>query len=495
VKLWYDAACEFELNSDFDISGELGKSPSMSLFQIMNVMKHESIGKTSIQAIGDKIILNQLLDNLRVPQMPMLFSTRHEAQSTQVEDLVDSFTRAEENGDAGAFDIVAKPTHLSNGTGALIFSKEHWLKSEFDAEKLRKHMDKYLAERACDEESEALKSLIPGFIVQPRYKSCVDFKAPLEMRVITLWGKARLGIWWWGRQVAGTTLAKGQKPQRTAWLVRKSDADGLNNTEDSWETLHEHKGENKGFEAALELFLKAMPVMAAASESIAKAIGAPFLRSDFFVGSEEWGVRLNEVAYGSGCDVRRKVEGSPAAVDDAPAIARILQEGFKHCKRQPAQHFLGLLGADGATYGSMVVTLDGCSEAGKRPRLPTDALSGFHKSSSRAAMVSPVAASDCETCTARNTCQDLQIGAAEATAPALQVRHALPHFVLKGSVKPRSVCVPVGAPCVNPRLTVKFPSASAGGSLRPFSPPLLLGRAARPSMAPAPNFISGYLQL
>jgi hypothetical protein len=314
-------------------------------------------------------------------------------------------------------------------------------------------MKKYLEERAADSESEALKSLIPGFIVQPRYKSCVEFKAPLEMRVVTLWGKARLGIWWWGRKVVGTTPAKGQKPQRTAWLVRKSNASLLANGEESWEALHEHQGDNKGFDAALQLFIRAMPAMAAAAESIAKAVGAPFLRSDFFVGSEKWGVRLNEVAYGSGVDCRRKESGSDEVVDDGPVIARILQEGFKHCQRHPPEHFMEALGAKGQTYEALEVKqLDVRSQGSRRPRLPTLAIHAFESASAQAALASPVAAGDCETCSHKREVQmrnfETKAAASAAAAkvqPGVQPRPPLiSGRPLAMSPKARSVEVPVG---------------------------------------------------
>jgi len=223
------------------------------------------------------------------------------------------------------------------------------------------------------------------------------------MRVVTIWGKARLGIWWWGRRVAGQAPASGMTPQRTAWIVRKAGSDDLDSGEDCWEVLHEHKGNNKGFDKALELFLQAMPAMAAAAESIAKAIGAPFLRSDFFVGSDKWGVRLNEVAYGSGVDVRSRCDSTGAAIDDGPIIARILQEGFKHCKRAEARQFMELLGADSADYKSMnIVKLRTQSETlgvplspeARRPRLPSYAIRGFQAA---ALEVSPCAAADCDT--------------------------------------------------------------------------------------------------
>jgi len=74
------------------------------------------------------------------------------------------------------------------------------------------------------------------------------------------------------------------------------------------------------------------------------------LRSDFFIGSAQWGVRLNEVAYGCGVDYRNETEDGHI-VDDAPAIAHILQEGMMRCQMKcPADKFLRKLGASGNTY-------------------------------------------------------------------------------------------------------------------------------------------------
>merc|ERR1719240_2280380 len=99
--------------------------------------------------------------------------------------------------------------------------KDRWDREAYSAPKLVEHMRQFLAMQADSSESEALKSLVPGFIVQPRYQSAVEFGLPLEMRVVTLWGKARIGIWWWGRRSANPDPESKEKPQRTTWLVRR----------------------------------------------------------------------------------------------------------------------------------------------------------------------------------------------------------------------------------------------------------------------------------
>eukprot|EP00931_Biecheleriopsis_adriatica_P065547 TRINITY_DN40057_c0_g1_i1.p1 TRINITY_DN40057_c0_g1~~TRINITY_DN40057_c0_g1_i1.p1 ORF type:complete len:562 (+),score=95.07 TRINITY_DN40057_c0_g1_i1:39-1724(+) len=343
---WRAAAADFIMNDDFDfdIKASLKGQPLLPLSEVMKLMKDQSGGKRTIQALGDKIILSKMMENLNVPQMPVIFSTYRRVDKAEVEQLVQRL-ESEGEKDPTAFDIVIKPTHLSNGSGALILSQDKWKKGEYSSQKLISHMEEYLAKKAADSESEALKSLVPGFIVQPRYRSSVGFSFPLEMRVITLFGKARMGIWWWGRH-------KDPKGQRTTWLVRKQKVHGKLSKDDTWEVVHEHVGTNQGFDVALELFKKTMPAMASAAEGIASAVGAPFLRSDFFIGSVEWGVRLNEVAYGSGVDYKQRPAGASKPVDDAPAIAQILQEGLRLCRRQPSSHFLSKLGASDEPYDS-----------------------------------------------------------------------------------------------------------------------------------------------
>jgi len=342
---WLDAASTFDLNTDFDIAQTLSNH-CMGIMELIEIMKVKSFNKCTIQALGDKIALSRMLDNMNVPQMPLLFATQRQVDRRMVYDLVNDL---EYSTDANVFDIVVKPTHMSNGLGTVIFDKDRWDNEEggWNREKLFMHMQKYLAQRA-DTESEALKSVIPGFIVQSRYRSVLDFKTPLEVRVVTLWGKTRMGIWWWGR---GT-----REEKRNTWIVRRPHIPGRLGEDDAWEAIHEHAGDNPGFHKALELFRKAMPAMSAAAEAIATAVGAPFLRSDFFVGSEEWGVRLNEVAYGSGTEYRQLPEGMVSLVDDGPIIAKILQEGFRRCRmRHTPEHFLSRLGATGGTYESLKV--------------------------------------------------------------------------------------------------------------------------------------------
>merc|ERR1719401_605358 len=93
-----------------------------------------------------------------------------------------------------------------------------------------------------------------------------------------------------------------------------------------------------------------MSTMVKYCETLASAVGAPFLRADFFVGSARWGVRLNEVAYGCGCDYRT-ADQDGNMIDDGPAITHILQEGMSLCHScLPNYDFLSKLGVRGSTY-------------------------------------------------------------------------------------------------------------------------------------------------
>jgi len=338
------AAAEFSMNADFDLSAALNDMPAVSdpptlgFGDLLGVMKKESKGKRTIQALGDKILLSKMLDNFGIPQMPVLFSCHGRVDTADVEALVQQL---EASAEPDAFDIVVKPTHLSNSVGTVILSKEAWVAGGWDAAKLVAHMQQFLAQQADATESEALKALVPGFVVQKCYRSSVGFQIPLEMRVVTLWGKAHVGIWWWGHE--------GPPALRTSWLVRRHNG---GNEQKDWDVLHRHTGYNPGFEAALKIFHDAMPAMASAAEAIAKASGAPFLRSDFFVGSPRWGVRLNEVAYGSGCLMMRKHPDSGMLCDDSHLVAKILRAGYQVAKSLTPEHFLSKLGVQGSSYES-----------------------------------------------------------------------------------------------------------------------------------------------
>jgi hypothetical protein len=344
---WLEAARDFEMNLDFEVHVN-GCSVNNSLDSLMDVMKAQSDGKWTIQALADKIMLSRMMDNLGVPQMPaLLIVERPDVDYREIENFVLCHLCG-----PNSYDVVVKPTHMSNAAGVINVSRPTPAEGpQMTIDYLAWHLKHFMQEKAGTYESAALQSTRPGFIVQPKYESVVDFKAPLEVRVVVLWGKARLAVWWWGH--AGTS----PHCHRNVWLVRCPAQRGELGEADSWQVIHMHNGANLGFQKAIELFERHIAAMVELAEVIATAVGAPFLRSDFFVGSPQWGVRLNEVAYGSGIEyVNFSDTMTQTVVDDSTAIAQILREGYMQCQRRlPSSHFLWKLGVRGHGYGDMAV--------------------------------------------------------------------------------------------------------------------------------------------
>lgn len=349
LKPWLEAAASFQLNTDFALP-EQGK---IDFNTLMGVMKKESASRWTIQTMADKLLLNGLLENLGLPHMPMIFASRSLAKlRDRLEVLVDKLIIA--TAKKQPYDIIVKPTHLSSAQGVMSFNKVHAPGREDTIRQLENHMRKFIETQANVQESAALQSLKPGFIGQPKYKSVVGFKAPLELKVCALWGKVRSGVWWWGTRMAGPA----QVPHRNVWIVRDPVVPGELNDNDGWEVLHNHPGGNAGHEKAVQLFKRHMPQMAALAESLAVALGTPFLRADFFVGSAKWGIRLNEVAYGCGLEYRSFLrEGNLLKIiDDKPAMSEILRQGMALCHRRIGpEHFLRRLGVQGTTYEDTAV--------------------------------------------------------------------------------------------------------------------------------------------
>lgn len=350
-------AKSFIMNTDFNLEEDLNPARPIPLNDLWNLMRRKSDGKLTVQLMSDKITLHGLIQNLGVPQMPLLhvFRRAEEANPVVIKDfLLSHFANAE------AEDLVFKPTHLCNSAGFMACKRPSGPDGyEASAQKIAAHVAKFLAQKPLANESAAMQSVKPAFIVQPRYKADIDFSTVMELRVIVLWGKARLAVWWWGEK---------EHAHRNAWIVRRPATNGKLSDEDAWEVVHHHHGHNPGIQAAWTYFQKQMPAMAKHAEAVAKGLGAPFLRGDFFLGSPTWGVRLNEVAYTSSIPYQNLLQdGARLFVDDAPAIARILQEGFRLCrKRAGASHFLSSLGVQGTSYPAATVT---CRS--KRPSVGT----------------------------------------------------------------------------------------------------------------------------
>jgi len=349
---WAAAAADFTMNADFDISQTIaamtspGRHGAVGLKALLDVMKNESAGKRTIQALADKLILSAILENLDVAHMPTLLATRSVVSQEQVSKFLERSFK-----DYSDCEVVGKPTHLSNGAGVIIIRRpqpQEWVPT---VDGMVDHMNQFMRTQALPTESIALRSLQPGYIAQPKYVSSIRFDNPLELRIIALWGKARMGIWWWGR--AGDQTSNSH---RNTWIVRRPVRPDVLSDDDCWEVIHEHtKGSNVGFDMALEVLKRDMPKMAATTEKLASAVGAPFLRVDFFVGSSRWGVRLNEVAYGCGCEYRNRTSDGQL-IDDAAAMARIIQDGYAQRPnvRSPST-FLSKVGVHGESYNDMTV--------------------------------------------------------------------------------------------------------------------------------------------
>merc|ERR1719324_1645087 len=108
------------MNTDFQVSSPEG----CDFATLMQVMKKESDGKWTIQAMADKLLLNGILENLGLPHMPMIFANRSLAKLRErLEVLVDKLIIA--TAKKQPYDIIVKPTHLSSAQGVMSFNKVH----------------------------------------------------------------------------------------------------------------------------------------------------------------------------------------------------------------------------------------------------------------------------------------------------------------------------------------------------------------------------------
>ena len=151
------------------------------------------------------------------------------AVTDEVEALVDSCLLQPD-----AYDVILKPTHLSNGEGVMSVSAVTQEQRDGTVDVIESHIQQFLNKQASELALQALQSVVPGYMAQAKYKSTVCFPMPLELRVPALWGRVRVGVWWWG----------GVAPERNTWFVRRALKQGAFSDEDNWEALHEHSGCN-----------------------------------------------------------------------------------------------------------------------------------------------------------------------------------------------------------------------------------------------------------
>lgn len=378
LQVWLDCARKFQMNCDFEVHG-CDHLPHDDYDALMSVMKECSDDKLTIQAMADKILMGQLIANMDIAQLPVILAVRDPASvKAEVSALVDQhLTKVSD------VEVIVKPTHLSSGEGVFTVRTVQEAYRDSSIDEIVAQIQSFLERCAHETESAALRSLLPGCIAQPKYKSFNDGKnPPIELRVTALWGRAHSAVWWWG----DTAL------EMNTWFARRE------GTENEWDELHEGI-EEPGLREVRAQMLAHMPALATAAEKVAVAVGAPFLRSDFFIGSDEFGVRLNETAYGSNIQYRRQnTVGNVGLLDDAPVVAQVLHEGMPLCSaRFPAKHFLSQLGFSGSCYRDAIV-LDLKSE--NRPELANDGPETLVNVPSQASapleLPMPLAMKDCE---------------------------------------------------------------------------------------------------
>jgi hypothetical protein len=305
--------------------------------ELSGILKATSASKWTSQTLSDKLALNRILRNLGMPQMPVHYINEGVSVNRNgVENFVLTHLCH-----ANSTPVAMKPTHLSNGTGVIFVGRvapEDGPQPTMNY--LVHHLQKFLSQKSeC--------SLRPGFLAQEKYDSVLGFDRPLELRLLLLWGKARLATWWWGHS------NNPDDQPRNVWLARHLSQSGEFSSNDSWVLLSSFDNADPACCRALEIVLKQIPAMVALAETVAVAVGAPLLRADFFAGSERWGVRLNDVVYGSAIDYMTLAD-DVELTEDMHDIVQILQQGHLLCRRHLApEHFLSQLGVRGHSYSDM----------------------------------------------------------------------------------------------------------------------------------------------
>merc|ERR1719199_379762 len=147
IKPWLDAAHEFVMNTDFDVSSAT-RSRRMDLKELMTIMKDMSMGKKTIQALADKSVLHRILENMDVPQMPALLSIEGQVNRRDIENFVKN-----ELCGPNSEEVVIKPTHLSNGTGVIVVSKPKPEEVDSTIQFLYGHIQQFMAQKAGPHES------------------------------------------------------------------------------------------------------------------------------------------------------------------------------------------------------------------------------------------------------------------------------------------------------------------------------------------------------
>mmetsp|Transcript_62749 Transcript_62749/g.99120 ORF Transcript_62749/g.99120 Transcript_62749/m.99120 type:complete len:1087 (-) Transcript_62749:8-3268(-) len=348
ARTWLEEAHVFELNADFQISVEPNDQQA-SLEELVCTIRCDSVNKLTPQALSDKLVRHRIVSNLGIPQMPVHYLVQgNSVEKAEVENFVLTHLCGPQS-----HPVAIKPTHLRNGVGVIFVGRvapEDGPQPTVNY--LVHHMNKYLAQRpeSCEHcEDDLLK---PGFMAQEKYEAFLGFDRPLELRVFVLWGRCRLASWW------SHGANSGDQPIVT--LARNLVHNSRSGSTDEWSVLHSRAGSDPMYYKALEVLQCEVQTIAATAESLATEVGSPFLRADFFVGSERWGIRLNDVACGDALNNSLLELSDESSNSHALAIAHAIRDGHSLCQRRfPPEHFLSRLGVRGGCYKDMVV-MDVC---------------------------------------------------------------------------------------------------------------------------------------
>mmetsp|Transcript_64040 Transcript_64040/g.152723 ORF Transcript_64040/g.152723 Transcript_64040/m.152723 type:complete len:713 (-) Transcript_64040:120-2258(-) len=383
---WVEAAREFMMNSDFEVSADL-LGPPLDFDHLLGLVESQSSNSASHAAITDKIAMSRILSNLDLPVMPTGVSLQDAVPADFAQKQLSSTSPSPSLGlqlehffkrelcKPDAHDWILKPSFPESGAGLIVLKAGVVKNMDHAAEyalKVDEKLRQILVERAARNPAEAAKRgpsyaglatgtassssssssfLRPGFLVQRKYSPEEGFKGPLELRVLTLWGKTRAGTW----------RNHSADAKMGLWLVRRqSTTERLKPAADvAWQVIRELEAETPTIQRAAQLLQEHMPVAAIIAEHLATVLGAPILHVDFFIGHSQWGLRINKVRCNpKNTEYRRCEPGVEYLFDDRPAIAQILQRGLATAQageRYPAKRFLQKVGAEGHNASTMHV--------------------------------------------------------------------------------------------------------------------------------------------
>jgi len=308
------AANGFATNEDFNLQSAVKEG--MGRWDFMKVLKDGTENKPSMLVVNDKFLMNNVLHNLRVPANRVMLEI-HEGDTEETYREKLQALKADETSEGSFQPFILKPTHTSEGVGTKVVANM----DQFNLDDLVNHVKFCMDQRAKPHESWTLRNLKPGVIAESLYKS-EDFgtgKAyftPYEIKVQTVWGRFYVGVMEGDpRDGTGDMVTDNGNWSIRYWLRR----DGTSSCDKQASNV---PADTACFPEFDNRARGELPFMIRYSEMLAQYFGAPWLRVDFFIGSDTYGLRVNELAYGSGLPY-------PLLDDD---LAKIMVEGFRDGK-------------------------------------------------------------------------------------------------------------------------------------------------------------------